>query len=112
MTDAADNLKLATETANALLAEIQRGAEGATDRGADFIRELAQAYALVRDAMPKPKEHSGRHSLIPEQWRQPVRSCPVRSMFFRNLSVARAILEMSYVGRQGAFDLLGAEGGA
>jgi len=48
-----DNPRLATEAAEALLTEIIRAAPKATDRGADYIRALADAYASVRESMPR-----------------------------------------------------------
>lgn len=54
MTDANDNNTLANETANALLTEIKSAASGGSRKGDDFVLNLARAYALVRDSMPKP----------------------------------------------------------
>ena len=57
---AEDNKALATETAEALLTAIRSAAPSANDRGTGALKELAEAFALVREAMPKPQPAPGR----------------------------------------------------
>lgn len=54
MADPQNNLQLAHETAEALLTAIKAEAPSAASRSSDGLRSLAEAYALVREAMPKP----------------------------------------------------------
>ena len=54
MSDAKANKNLSLETAEALLEAIKAAAPDADDRGIESLKHLADAYAAVVGAMPKP----------------------------------------------------------
>lgn len=57
------NTALAKEAAEVLLTAIKEAAPNANARGASALKELAEAYALVRDAMPKERESRRAYSM-------------------------------------------------
>ncbi len=55
---AKENIELATDTAEALLTAIKEAA--GSDPSIASVGSLAQAYALVRESMPKPTGSASR----------------------------------------------------
>jgi len=52
MTTADENMELATEVAGVLLTKIKASAQMTETQA--YLKELAEAYAVVRGAMPRP----------------------------------------------------------